>query len=97
MARSPAPLFLARGVYRRRRLRDAARLLPLVGAFFLLLPVLWGGPRGAGWDAVFIFAVWVLLIGGAALLAPKLADPERPEGDAPTLDATAALAPKDGG
>ena len=36
MRRPRAPLFLARAVYRKRRLRDAARLLPLVGAFLLL-------------------------------------------------------------
>jgi hypothetical protein len=85
MPRSRAPLFLARAVYRRRRLRDAARLLPLVGVVLMVLPALWSGPpgqegatqSGAGSDAVFIFAVWFLLIGGAALLAPALADPER--------------------
>ena len=32
------PLFLARAVYRRRRLRDAARLLPVLGFFLLMLP-----------------------------------------------------------
>lgn len=37
------PLFLARADYRRRRLRDAARLLPVVGALLMLLPLLWQG------------------------------------------------------
>ena len=75
MRRPKPPLFLARAVYRRRRLRDAARLVPLVGAFLLLLPMLWRqeGGLGAGWDWLSLFAVWALLIGLAAALAPGLA------------------------
>lgn len=91
MRRPSAPLFLARAVYRQRRLRDAARLLPLVGLFLLLLPLLWGrdapvgqaasqaagGPTaGAGGLAVFLFAVWAVLIALAAYLAPALVQPE---------------------
>ena len=38
------PLFLARSPYRRRRLRDAARLLPLAGLVLLILPALWSPP-----------------------------------------------------
>ena len=75
MRRPKPPLFLARAVYRRRRLRDAARLVPLVGAFLLLLPMLWRQEAGlgAGWDWLYLFAVWALLIGLAAALAPGLA------------------------
>ncbi len=40
MRKPKRPLFLARAPYRRRRLRDAARLLPVVGGFLLLLPLL---------------------------------------------------------
>lgn len=36
-----APLFLARRAYRQRRLTDAARFLPLLGAFLFLLPIFW--------------------------------------------------------
>lgn len=75
-----APLFLARKVYRRRRLRDAARLLPFLGLFLMLLPALWSPGRGGGGAAVFVFSVWALLILGAAALAPGLARPET-EGD----------------
>lgn len=81
MARRRAPLFLKRQSYRQRRLRDAARLLPLLGGFLVLLPILWStrgaetAPSGAGtaFDGVYLFAVWVGLVAGAALLAQGLA------------------------
>ncbi|MBP6736794.1 MAG: hypothetical protein KA139_05125 [Rhodobacteraceae bacterium] len=77
-----APLFLARKVYRRRRLRDAARILPFLGLFLMLLPALWAPGRGGGGAAVFVFSVWALLIAGAAALAPGLARPEADSGEA---------------
>ncbi|WP_054004776.1 hypothetical protein [Cypionkella psychrotolerans] len=76
MRRPRAPLFLARAVYRQRRLRDAARLLPLVGFFLLMLPLMWSDTAGAGHTAVYVFGVWALLIGLAAYVAPGLAQPE---------------------
>lgn len=81
MRRPRAPLFLARTVYRKRRLRDAARLLPLLGFFLLLVPLLWDTTpgRGAGQTVVYIFGVWAGLIGLAAYLAPGLARPEADE------------------
>ncbi len=72
-----APLFVARQSYRRRRLRDGARLLPLFGAFLFLLPMLWaprdGADRGTATDGIYLFAVWAGLIVVAAILSPKLA------------------------
>lgn len=81
-----SPLFLARAVYRRRRLRDAARLLPLIGALLLMLPALGRVNAGGARDAIYVFVVWALLILAAAVLAPGLAAPEqepdtRPEDD----------------
>ena len=35
------PKFLARSSYRRRRIIDAARILPVLGLFIFLIPVLW--------------------------------------------------------
>lgn len=84
MRRPRKPLFLARAVYRQRRLRDAARLLPLVGFFLLMLPLMWSDTAGAGHTAVYVFVVWALLIGLAAYVAPGLA---QPEADAPAEDA----------
>ncbi|WP_116084311.1 hypothetical protein [Tropicimonas sp. IMCC34011] len=73
-------LFLERGSYRRRRLMDAARILPVAGAILLILPLLWhsGGAEsgpGPATDAIYVFAVWVLLIAGAAILSRYLTVP----------------------
>jgi hypothetical protein len=69
------PLFLARAPYRRRRLRDAARLLPVVGVLLLLLPLLWteaAEVRMSAGDVIYFFGVWLVLIGLAAAFAPGL-------------------------
>ena len=77
MRRPSAPLFLARDVYRKRRLRDAARLVPILGMFLLILPVFWSHKaQTAGADWVYVLAIWAGLIGLAALLAPGLSQPE---------------------
>lgn len=76
-----APLFLKRRSYRQRRLRDAARLLPILGAFLVLLPILWSGqgatPDAAGagtaFDGIYLFTVWLVLVAVAAVLARGLA------------------------
>lgn len=80
------PLFLKRRSYRRRRLHDAARLLPVFGAFFFLLPVLWSPgsspTHDTAPDGLYLFVVWFLLIIAAAALAPGLdsgADDDGPE------------------
>lgn len=64
------PVFLERSTYRRRRIRDAARLLPLLGFGFFMIPLLW--PVSANSDLTepvrtsaaitYIFAVWGGLI-----------------------------------
>lgn len=75
MRRPRRPLFLARAPYRRRRLRDAARLLPVLGLFLLLLPLLWTPAAGVALhsaDVIYFFAVWLVLIGLAAAFAPGL-------------------------
>ncbi|SNT16197.1 hypothetical protein SAMN05421763_105278 [[Luteovulum] sphaeroides subsp. megalophilum] len=76
MSRRRSPLFLARRSYRRRRLRDAARLLPIFGAFLFLLPILWEPAatdrRDTAPDGVYLFAVWALLILAAAAMSRGL-------------------------
>lgn len=76
MIRPRAPLFLAKSGYRRRRLADAARLLPVFGAFLMLLPILWAPaqtePRDTAPDGIYLFLVWAGLIAVAAGLAPGL-------------------------
>lgn len=68
MRRAKQPLFLARAVYRKRRLRDAARMLPIFG-FVLLMPIMWN-VSASGW--IYVFAVWLGLILVAGLLARRL-------------------------
>jgi uncharacterized membrane protein len=73
-----APLFLKRGSYRKRRLRDAARMLPIVGAFLFALPMLWAQdgstPEGTAGDGLYIFVVWLGLVAAAAAMAPGLGE-----------------------
>lgn len=62
------PVFLERQGYRRQRLMDAARLLPLIGAGLFAIPLLWPGPNET--DApyslssaiMYIFGAWAFLI-----------------------------------
>ncbi|MES2145096.1 MAG: hypothetical protein V4516_12260 [Pseudomonadota bacterium] len=92
MARRPRLPFLPRSGYRMRRLHDAARLLPLFGLFLMILPILWSPAdddhRRTATDGLYLFAVWIALIGVAAIFARKLgrgqddapADPARRDG-----------------
>lgn len=84
MALRPKPLFLAKGSYRRRRLHDAARLLPVLGCVLWLIPVLW--PSGADGQFVssallYIFSVWAGLICAAFLLSRLLRDEEETQAE----------------
>lgn len=87
-----APLFLERESYRQRRTIDAARLLPFLGFLALCLPILWGDDGGEGSDAgvrmtsvgvIYLFGVWIILIGTALVLARRLrlidADKDTPD------------------
>ena len=61
MRRPRRPLFLARAPYRRRRLRDAARLLPVVGLLLLILPLFWTPDARVALrsgDVIWFFLVW---------------------------------------
>ena len=73
------PLFLARGTYRQRRLRDAARLLPVLGGLLWMIPLLW--PRGPDGQLVsvallYIFGSWAGLIGLAGILSRMMHEDE---------------------
>ena len=76
------PLFLGRGSYRQRRLADAARTLPVVGAVLMMLPLLWpqSGDEVPPTSAAmyYIFGGWALLVVAAFLLARGL-DPTEPD------------------
>jgi hypothetical protein len=83
MAPEPAPDTPGRVA----RARDAARLLPLIGLFLLLPPVIvpFAAPvdvAGVPLVVVYLFAVWLGLIVAAARLARALA-PQAPSGEEP--------------
>lgn len=70
-------------LYRRRRVADAARVLPVAGAFLVLLPILWRPADTAAPDTsgggLYLFAVWFGMIVVAFLLARRLSrEPEVP-------------------
>lgn len=71
------PLFLARQTYRRRRVMDAARLLPWLGAFLFGLPLLWSAPETAA-GLRYLFGAWLVLIVLSFALSRRLS--EEPEG-----------------
>lgn len=71
------PVFLPPEGYRQRRLRDAARLLPVLGAALLLVPLLWtpsDSPEGVSNSGalIYVFLVWAALILGARALSRLL-------------------------
>lgn len=75
MKRPRPQLFVERDIYRRRRLLDAARVLPVLGFLLLLLPVLWArtGAMGIAGETIYVFVLWGLLIVATALLSRALA------------------------
>ena len=68
---------------RHRKARDRALILPLAGLILLIPPVAWAfhlDARIAGvpFTLVYLFAVWALLIAGAAALSRRLRDGGEP-------------------
>lgn len=88
MPKSGQPLFLARRSYRRRRMIDGVRLLPLLGVVLLMLPALWqpaATPEpDTGRGTIYLFVVWcglvVAALAFARALGPALDEDEDPEG-----------------
>lgn len=67
-SQQPPPVFLERQSYRRRRLMDAARVLPVIGAGLFSVPLLWpaasDGTAGVPTSSAitYVFGVWAVLI-----------------------------------
>jgi hypothetical protein len=83
MRRPRGPIFLERRSYRQRRLRDAARFLPILGAGLWMVPLLFGldGVSSSTSSVMlYVFGVWVLLAVLSALLSLGL-DPQPGPGD----------------
>ncbi|MBS0126742.1 hypothetical protein [Thetidibacter halocola] len=78
-ARRARPLFVARETYRRRRLRDAARALPVLGLLLWMVPLLWPlntEAVSASGALVFLFTVWagLVIVAGALVSAMNATD-----------------------
>lgn len=75
MSQQRPPVFLERQSYRRRRLMDAARLLPVFGAALFMVPLLWSsGDDGeaavhTSTAMIYLFGVWAVLILCAAMFS----------------------------
>lgn len=88
---SDRPLFLERASFRRRRMGDAARVLPVLAAALILIPV-WWMPAGVSFaaGAVWLFGTWAGLIVAIRALHRALR-----RADAATLRASRAIARND--
>lgn len=79
MSRLPSPVFLKRSIYR-RRLMDAARLLPIVGLLLFLMPLMWASGTDTSTSTVcgviYLFVIWAGLILIAAWMARYLSRPD---------------------
>ncbi len=77
MSDRPRHLFVERQTYRRRRLQDAARLLPVLGLVLMMVPLLWTeGPGGIAMSAavIYLFVIWAALVVAAMVLSLYLRD-----------------------
>ena len=68
------PVFVERRTYRRRRMADAARMLPLLGGLLFCLPLLWSvdGPPSTTSSMFYLFSIWVLLCLVSAMISRRL-------------------------
>ncbi len=75
------PVFLERRSYRRRRLHDAARLLPVLGLLGWMVPLLWSvdsakAPASSN-VLTYVFLVWAALISACFLISSRMSRNER--------------------
>ena len=79
MSAPRASVFLERETYRRRRIMDAARLLPILGLALFAIPLLWPTSQDAATAepvpmsaaVLYIFGAWAFLICLAFLFGLK--------------------------
>ena len=78
MSKVRRAVFLERSSYRRRRARDASRLLPVLGLVVFFVPGLWDGNEEGKIllsDAMlFLFLAWIVAIAIAAFLSRYLSE-----------------------
>ncbi|MEM6308705.1 MAG: hypothetical protein AAF754_01550 [Pseudomonadota bacterium] len=80
-------VFLEQRSYRRRRMIDGARLLPVIAAWLFMLPLLWPSagvntqePRALSDALAYVFTVWLALTLVSGLFVFLIGDVE-PEKD----------------
>ena len=66
------PVFLERETYRKRRMRDVARALPILGVVLILIPSMWGAGTATSYAVVYIFGIWMFLIGLTAFVSNRV-------------------------
>jgi len=75
------PVFVAKQTYRKRRMRDFARAVPVLGSVLLLIPLLWSGGDAPALNSaaiVYVFGVWIfLIILAAAISRAVMTDPAK--------------------
>lgn len=85
MSPERGPVFLARRTYRRRRLSDGARLLPVLGGILFCVPLLWqGGERAPGTaeTMLYVFGLWAVLVAISGVISRHLRASDTEEGAA---------------
>lgn len=83
MSPERGPVFLARRTYRRRRLADGARLLPVLGGILFCVPLLWkGGERALGTAETmfYVFGLWAVLVISSGVISRHLQSRDAEEG-----------------
>lgn len=72
------PLFLENTAYRRRRLSDAARVLPVIAVLAVMLPV-WLVPSAVSFagGTIWLFTLWAVLVAAIAALHVALIGADR--------------------
>lgn len=86
MSEGRTPLFLERQSYRRRRLIDMIRILPVIGALLWAVPLLWRSGEDTSTSTsmaiIYLFGVWLGMVLLGAILARllKKAGDAGPEG-----------------
>lgn len=80
--------YLERDAYRQRRLRDAARILPVFATVLFFLPLFWDWQAAGGIRPsvliVYLFGLWAALIALSALISHLIRFSDTDESDAPT-------------
>ncbi len=86
MSAERTPLFVGRRAYYRRRLADAARLMPLLGIGLFMFPLFWISPEAGAPEArpvrtvsvmFYLFLVWIGLAVASGVISRRLeAEPD---------------------